>query len=89
MYLYLSVFKNSSHLNIIHVAKRVHTFSMWGGVNFGVRNWGGIDAGAQKWGGVVAHTQKWGGDPFVAGGRVFGTFPNHTKPSQITDGSFK
>ena len=30
MYLYLSVFMNFSHLGVIHVAKRIHTFSIWG-----------------------------------------------------------
>ena len=61
MYLYLSVFMISSHLGVIHVAKRIRTFSIWGGVDFEVRNWGGIDAGPQKWGGMVTHSQKWGG----------------------------
>ena len=49
MYLYLSVFMISSHLGVIHVAKRIRAFP-YGGVDYGVQNRGGIDAGAQKWG---------------------------------------
>ena len=44
MYLYWSVFMISSHLGVIHVTKRIHTFSIWGG---GSLKLGGIDAGAR------------------------------------------
>ena len=47
MYLYLSVFMNSSQFNVIYVTKSIHTFSIYGGggqgINAGVQNsklWG-------------------------------------------------
>ena len=64
---------NSSHLGVIHVGKCIHTFSIWGGVDYGVQNWGGYRCRSAEMGGMGTHTQNWGGNSIPQ--YVFSIFP--------------